>query len=132
MLCVRMPWSPEQIKTLYDNVYRDALACPACGGALTLERSLEPNTAGVVCCPACGERRLVSMHNDPLRFTFRAYTEAEKKEIVRADRARRTPVCPVDGTAMTVNLQRSLGRNSNAVIRCRRCARSVEYVRLHG
>jgi len=33
---------------------------------------------------------------------------------------------------MDVHLQRSLGRTSNAVIRCRRCAQVAHYVRSHG
>jgi hypothetical protein len=60
------------------------------------------------------------------------YSDEQKKQIIATDRARRTPVCPIDGAAMDAHAQRSLGRNSNVTIRCPRCARIVEYVRLHG
>jgi uncharacterized protein YbaR (Trm112 family) len=127
-----MVWTREQIELLYDGVYRNRMVCPGCGGRLAVERSGEAGVFGVVSCDACGGRHRVSGENDPLRETFREFTEAEVKGIKKVDRARGTPVCPVDGTAMEVNAQRSLGRTSNVVVRCRRCARGVEFVRMHG
>jgi hypothetical protein len=127
-----MAWSPEQLEALYRNVYRNEMTCPACGVALALARSPEADVLGVVTCPACDQQVRVSLQDDPLLPQFRDFTEQEKKEIVAADRARRTPHCPVDGTAMDVNVQRSLGRNSNVVVRCRRCTRSIEFTRLQG
>jgi hypothetical protein len=127
-----MPWTPDQIKTLYVNVYRHVLSCPACGGALTLERSPAPDALGVATCPACDNCHLVAAQNDPLSPQFRNYTDAERKEVITVDRRRRTPVCPIDGAAMDVHVQRSLGLNSNVIVRCRRCAQSVQYVRTHG
>ena len=127
-----MTWSREQLEALYRNVYRNEMTCPACGGALTLARSQDAEVFGVVACPACAQRVVVSAQADPLLAQFREFTEQEKKEIVKADNLRRTPRCPVDGTPMVVNAQRSLGRNSNVVVRCRRCKRSVGFTRLQG
>ena len=131
-----MTWDRQQLVTLYANVYRRRMECPGCGGRLALTPlpygQGDATTVGVVACRACDERHLVAGQNDPLRGTFRPYTEQEKRELFAADRMRKTPVCPVDGTEMDVNLQRSLGRTSNAVIRCRRCAQQAEYVRTHG
>jgi transcription elongation factor Elf1 len=127
-----MAWSREQLEAVYRNVYAHAMTCPACGGALTLARAPDADAVGAVTCAACEERVVVSMRDDPLRERFRDFTEQEKKAIVAADKMRRTPHCPVDGTAMDVNVQRSLGRNSNVVVRCRRCTRSVEFTRLQG
>jgi transcription elongation factor Elf1 len=127
-----MGWTPEQLETLYANAYGNILKCPVCGRELVVERSGAIDTLGSVWCRTCEERHVISTQNDPLRSAFRRYTEKETKQIIAADRARRTPRCPVDGTAMDVNLQRSLGRTSNAVVRCRRCTQSVTYVRLHG
>src|SRR3954453_12418206 len=116
-----MAWDEEQLKALYANVYRREMKCPTCGGGLGLTRprdgEADADAFGVVACRACDARHVVSPRNDPLRGTFRPYTEPEKRELFAADRARRTPVCPIDGTEMDVHLQRSLGRTSNAVIR---------------
>jgi hypothetical protein len=131
-----MPWDAQQIEMLYANVYRRRMECPACGGGLGLTRprdgEADAAAFGVVECRACDARHVVSQRNDPLRSTFRPYTEQEKRDLFAADRARRTPVCPIDGTEMDVHLQRSLGRTSNAVIRCRRCAQQAEYARTSG
>ncbi|MEA2711786.1 MAG: hypothetical protein QOF78_4387 [Phycisphaerales bacterium] len=135
-----MPWNPQQLESLYMNVYRRRMECPGCGGKLGLVTSQDGGggdanavgVIGVVECSACDARHLVAEGNDPLRGTFRAYTAQESRDIFSADRARRTPVCPVDGTEMDVHLQRSLGRTSNAVIRCRRCGQRAEYARTHG
>jgi transcription elongation factor Elf1 len=129
-----MAWDPQQLEALYANVYRRRMECPACGGALGLSAAADGDAyaIGVVECRACDERHLVAGQNDPLRNTFRPYTEQEKRELFAADRSRRTPVCPVDGTEMDVQLQRSLGRTSNAVMRCRRCAQKTEYARTQG
>jgi C4-type Zn-finger protein len=129
-----MAWDAQQLETLYANVYRRRMECPACGGKLELSASPDAGAfaIGVVECRACNVRHLVGMQNDPLRRTFRAYTEQEKRELFAADRARQIPVCPIDDTEMDVHLQRSLGRTSNAVIRCRRCAQQAEYARTHG
>ena len=131
-----MAWDPQQLASLYANVYRRRMECPVCGGRLTVTPvpygEGDATTVGVVECLACGERHLVAGRNDPLRATFRPYTEQEKRGLFAADRVRETPICPVDGTEMTVHLQRSLGRTSNAVIRCRRCGQQAEYARTHG
>jgi hypothetical protein len=127
-----MTWTADHIEALYQSVYRNVLTCPACGGQLKLARAQEPGAIGVVRCDSCDERHLVSTQNDPLRTWFRDYTEQERKEIVSADNVRRTPLCPVDGTPMDVHAQRSLGRTSNADVRCRRCGRGVVFVRAHG
>lgn len=127
-----MPWNPPQLELLYANVYQRRMICPACNGPLALEPAREPDVVGVVECPACEARHVVSLANDPLRHTFRAYTPDESRAIFAAERRRQTPTCPVDGTAMDVHLQRSLGLTSNARIRCRRCGRTAEYVRKHG
>ena len=127
-----MAWDAQQLVTLYENVFRRRRECPGCGGPLTLAVSSEDDAVGVVECAACGERALIARRNDPLRATFREYTAEENRALLAAERARRAPVCPVDGTEMDVHLQRSLGLNSNAVIRCRRCGRSAQYVRLYG
>src|SRR4051812_31644257 len=113
-----MAWTSEQLETLYANAYANIMRCPACGGPLAVERSQAIATFGSVSCRACDERHVISTANDPLRSAFRPYTEEEMKQIIADDRARRTPRCPVDGTAMDVNVQRSLGRTSNAVVRC--------------
>jgi len=65
-------------------------------------------------------------------LAHRDYTEQETKAIIAAAKTRRTPQCPVDGATMDVQLQRSLGRTSNVVIRCPRCGAKAEYVRAHG
>jgi hypothetical protein len=70
--------------------------------------------------------------NDKSQPTTRDYTDQEKKAIIAADKSRNTPRCPLDQTSMEVNVQRSLGLNSNVVIRCPRCSNSVQYTRLHG
>jgi hypothetical protein len=131
-----MTWDPQQLEALYANVYRLRMRCPACGVGMGLTRprddEADPDAFGVVECRACDARHVVSLRNDPLRSTFRPYTEQEQRELFAADRARRTPVCPVDGTEMDVHLQRSLGRTSNAVMRCRRCGQKAEYARTHG
>ena len=127
-----MAWNPRQLEALYANVYRRRMECPACGGRLKFVPSRDPGAEGDVECRACDARHFVAAANDPLRATFRAFTEQESREIFAAERMRRTPVCPVDGTEMDVHLQRSLGRTSNAVIRCRRCAQVAHYVRSHG
>jgi hypothetical protein len=127
-----MAWTPAHIEALYANVHAFRDVCPACGGRLAVTRSGEPGTFGLAHCPACDERHVVAMQNDPLRGAFRAYTEQERKAIFAADRARQTPACPVDGTPMTVHAQRSFGLTSNVVVRCRRCAQSVSFTRLYG
>jgi hypothetical protein len=127
-----MAWDPRQLEALYANVYGRCLECPACGGRLGLVPSGDLYAVGVVACRACATHHFIAVRNDPLRATFRAYTEQENRDLFAAERSRRIPVCPVDGTEMDVHLQRSLGRTSNAVIRCRRCAHQAEYVRAHG
>jgi hypothetical protein len=62
----------------------------------------------------------------------RAYTEEERKEMVRVDRGRGVPRCPVDGAEMAVHVQRSLGLNSNVTMRCPRCGGEVRFTRKHG
>jgi hypothetical protein len=127
-----MEWNPQQLVELYANVYGRRRQCPTCGGALTLTPSSEADEVGVVECSACDARHLISQHNDPLRATFREFTAEENKQILATERACRTPICPVDGTAMDVHAQRSLGLNSNTLIWCRRCGRKARYVRLYG
>jgi transcription elongation factor Elf1 len=127
-----MPWNPQQLESLYANVYARRMMCPACGNALNLIPAREPDIVGVVECRACDARHEVSLQNDPLRHTFRDYTPEENRAIFKSEHKRTTPICPVDGTEMDVHLQRSLGLTSNAVIRCRRCGRKAEYVRLYG
>jgi len=127
-----MEWDAQQLEALYANVYRRRMECPVCGGALKFVPSRELGAVGDVECRACDARHFVAVANDPLRYTFRAYTEQENREVFAAERKRQAPICPVDGTEMDVHLQRSLGRTSNATIRCRRCARTAEYVRTHG
>lgn len=127
-----MTWNPQQLEQLYANVYRRRMVCPTCGGALEFTPSNEIDVVGVVACRACNARRLVATHNDPLRDTFRPYNTQENRDLFAAERSRRTPACPVDGTEMDVHLQRSLGRTSNTAIRCRRCGQQAMYVRAHG
>ena len=127
-----MAWSEAQIAVLYENVYRGRLVCPVCGGRLDFAPGREIGMTGVVSCRGCDDQHAVGAANDPLRSTFREYTQAEVRAIHAAERAGTTPTCPVDGAEMVVHLQRSLGRTSNAMIRCRRCARLAQYVRTHG
>jgi ribosomal protein S27AE len=127
-----MPWTAEQLETLYTRVYRNERLCPVCGGTLSLKQSGEIDEVGTAACPACAAEHLIARRNDPLRTRFRALTDEEQKQIVRADKSRKQAVCPIDGTVMDVTLQRSLGRTSNVVLRCPRCAQTVSYVRLHG
>lgn len=127
-----MAWTSEQLQALYENIYGRRMKCPGCGGALGLITSGEKSAIGVVTCGVCGGQHQVAMDNDPLRASFRPYTEQEKRDIIAAEKRRKTPRCPVDATAMDVQLQRSLGRNSNVLIRCPRCAATAEYVRAHG
>lgn len=127
-----MDWTAQQLVELYANVFARRRQCPTCAGALTLTPSNEADEVGVVECGKCNARHLVAQRNDPLRATFRDYTPEENKQILATERACRTPVCPVDGTAMDVHAQRSLGLNSNAMIWCRRCGRRAQYVRLYG
>jgi transcription elongation factor Elf1 len=127
-----MEWDARQLEALYANVYRRRRACPACGGALALALSNEPDVLGVFECRACDARHLVAVRNDPLRAGFRPYSGQECRDIFAAERARKTPTCPVDGAEMDVHAQRSLGRTANTRIRCRRCGQVAEYVRPHG
>jgi ribosomal protein S14 len=139
-----MTWNPQQLESLYASVYARNMLCPTCGGALLLAPAREPDAVGWVECDACGGRHFVSQQNDPLRQTFRDYTDDESRALFAAERrvqstppndttpAPPPPTCPVDGTEMTVHLQRSLGLTSNATIRCRRCGREAKYVRKHG
>jgi hypothetical protein len=127
-----MQWSPKQLESLYANVYRRQRICPTCGGPLTLTPSNEPDTVGLVECPACDARHSVALHNDPLRATFRPYTPKEAAAIFAMERLGKTPPCPLDGTPMEIHLQRSLARTSNAQIWCRRCRQTAQYVRPHG
>jgi hypothetical protein len=125
-------WTAEQTEALYAGVYAHRDVCPGCGGKLAVVRSDQAGVFGEVRCDACGASHVVSGANDPLRGAFREYTEQERKAIVAADRRRESPACPVDGTPMDVHVQRSLGLNSNVVVRCRRCSQSVQFRRLHG
>ena len=127
-----MAWSEAQIAVLYENMYRGRLSCPMCGERLDFSPGREIGVTGIVECRSCNERHEVGVANDPLRSKFREYTEPEIRAIHAAERAGNPPTCPVDGTEMVVHLQRSLGRTSNASIRCRRCARVAQYVRTHG
>ena len=52
--------------------------------------------------------------------------------MIRVDRGRGAPRCPVDGTEMTVHVQRSLGLNSNVTMRCRTCGGELAFTRKHG
>jgi hypothetical protein len=72
------------------------------------------------------------MPDNPPPTAVRDFTEPEKKAIIAAHRSRKVPLCPVDGSAMDVHLQRSLGLNSNVTIRCPRCSHSVQYTKFHG
>ena len=127
-----MAWSDEQLEALYENIYSGRLDCPLCGERMEFAPGREVGVTGTVSCRRCDERHEVGAANDPLRSTFREYTEPEIHAIHAAERAGQAPSCPVDGTEMVVHLQRSLGRTSNAIIRCRRCARVAQYVRKHG
>ncbi|HZZ43351.1 MAG TPA: hypothetical protein VFE58_10470 [Tepidisphaeraceae bacterium] len=127
-----MPWTPAQLEAVFANVYANILTCPGCGGRLGLTQSAEIEGIGLAECAACGDRRVISPANDPARSRFREYTEQERKEIIAADNVRRTPVCPIDGTGMEVNAQRSLALNSNVLVRCRRCRGEVTFKRKHG
>jgi hypothetical protein len=127
-----MSWTREQLLAVYANVYAYRTECPACGGPLRRSAPAAPDVAAVVACDACGERREIGAGDDPLRDTFRDYTEAERRAITSAERSRQAPVCPVDGTVMDVQVQRSLGRTSNVVVRCPRCTRTSEHARFHG
>ena len=126
-----MPWTAEHVLALYANVYAHRMECPACGGVLIRSGS-QTQALSVLECDACGERREIGGDNDPLRATFRDYTEAERRILAAAERGRRAPVCPVDGTVMDVQVQRSLGRTSNVILRCPRCTRTSEHARFHG
>jgi hypothetical protein len=127
-----MPWTPAQLESLYTTVYANQFACPTCGGRLTWTRSDQPDAFGLVRCPACDQSHFVSTANDPLRPTFRPYTDPEQKAIIAADRRRESPPCPVDGAPMDVHAQRSFGVTSNVVVRCRRCSHSIRFRRLYG
>jgi transcription elongation factor Elf1 len=127
-----MSWSPQQLEGVYANVFGNVMTCPACGGRLVLAPLREEGVTGLASCQSCGGQALVSMRDDPLRCLFRSYSEQEKRAIIAADKSRQTPTCPVDGTVMDVSLQRSLGRTSNVVVRCRRCAQSHTFTRAHG
>ena len=127
-----MSWTSEQLETLYANVYANRVICPGCGGALKLVRSKETGAFGRVECSRCNHSHDVAQRNDPLRESFREYTEAERKKIIAADKRRIDPVCPIDGTTMIVYAQRSLALNSQVRIRCPRCGREVHFKRLYG
>ena len=62
----------------------------------------------------------------------RPYTDQEARDVVAVAKRRKTPSCPIDGTEMDVQLQRSLGRTSNVIVRCPRCEGRVQFVRAHG
>ena len=125
-------WKPEDLEALYANVYARRLECPACGGALEFLASREVGVAGTVACARCAARHVVRVESDPLRRRFRDFNDAERRHMRAVEPSGKPVVCPVDGTAMDVHLQRSLGRTSNVIIRCRRCTRAVEYARTCG
>ena len=127
-----MPWTPQQLADVYANTYAYRFTCPACGGALVVDRSVQPDAFAHVHCPACDAQHLVGPRNDPLRDSFCQYTDAEKEQIFLADRMRQVPRCPVDGTPLDVHAQRSFGVTSNVTVRCRRCAQTCEFKRLYG
>jgi hypothetical protein len=126
------PWTGRLLAQLYDNVFARRMECPACGGRLAVVAGRDIGVAGTAACHACGAEHLVQLSTDPRRETFRPFTEAEAKAIRRADGRRQTPICPIDGTAMDVHAQRSLGLTSNTRIRCPRCLGTVAYVRTCG
>ena len=125
-------WKPEDLEALYANVYARRLECPACGGQLDFVASGEVGVAGTASCARCAVQHVVCLENDPLRNTFRDYSDAERRHMRAVEPSGKPVVCPVDGTVMDVHLQRSLGRTSNVIIRCRRCTRTVEYARTCG
>jgi predicted RNA-binding Zn-ribbon protein involved in translation (DUF1610 family) len=127
-----MPWTDEQLEALYANVYSNQLVCPTCGGRVALTRSGREREFGTVVCQHCQQSHLVAAQNDPLRASFRDYTNVERKEIIAADKIRSEPLCPIDGTTMIVYAQRSLALNSKVRIRCPRCGGSAEFKRLYG
>lgn len=127
-----MTWKSDQLRTLYANVYANRVVCPTCGNALKLVRSKAAGEFGRVECSKCNESHDVAQRNDPLRGSFREYTEAERKEIIAADKRRLDPVCPIDGATMIVYAQRSLALNSQVRIRCPRCGGEVHFKRLYG
>jgi ssDNA-binding Zn-finger/Zn-ribbon topoisomerase 1 len=127
-----MQWTEEQLKTLYANVYANRVTCPTCGGHLKISRSKEPNEFGQVECSKCNQSHRICQANDPLRANFRDYTEAERKQIIAADKRRLEPICPIDGATMVVYAQRSLALNSQVKIRCPRCGGEVHFKRLYG
>lgn len=132
MVLNNVTWNAAQLAELYDRVYGRRMECPVCAERLELAASREPGVEGTAACRTCGVEHVVRRETDPRRGAFRDYTGAEQKQIRAADGRRKSPVCPVDGTIMDVHAQRSLGRTSNVIIRCRRCAGCVEYVRTSG
>ncbi len=127
-----MPWSAEQLRSVYTNVYANRVVCPTCDGSLKLSRSKAAGEFGRVECSRCNESHNIAQRNDPLRDSFREYTEGERKEIIAADKRRIEPVCPIDRTTMIVYAQRSLALNSQVRVRCPRCGGEVHFKRLYG
>jgi hypothetical protein len=125
-------WRPDHLEALYANVYARRLECPACGAPLAFTPSGDVGVAGTAACPRCAARHVVCLENDPLRNTFRDFTDAERRRMRATEPSGRPLACPVDGTAMDVHLQRSLGRTSNVIVRCRRCTRTAEFARTCG
>jgi DNA-directed RNA polymerase subunit M/transcription elongation factor TFIIS len=127
-----MAWTSEQLESLYANVYGNRIVCPTCGGPCKLERSKQPNEFGQLECSKCNQSHDIAQRNDPLRDSFREYTDAERKAIIDADKRRLEPTCPIDGATMVVYAQRSLALNSQVRIRCPRCGGEVQFKRMYG
>ncbi len=118
-----MPLSTEQFRQLFEEFWANGSAeCPACNRAPIRFHYEGSNLAYalVIRCPrGCGMGQMTNDH-DPLKGTFRKWTDQDLDTFVDNHFAHQRSRCPVDGADVVVSERRYMGGTIvNAL--CRRC-----------
>ena len=99
-----MAWNKEQIDRLVNAHWSgEVLRCPCCNAFM--RGSIHYASGMYVFCAECPSKcgaALITSNEDPLLDNFRAWTEAERQEIVSDHFRRGFACCPVDGAILDV------------------------------
>ena len=125
-----MTWTAVERGKLLEHYWteRSPLLCPTC--RQNLQVAFRSEAAGYlldVRCPGRCDAATIESHEDPRRDKFRAWTELERKHILRDNLDASAPPCPVCGTGLFVSA--SPGRGGDMVsAHCGRCLNQAETV----
>lgn len=119
-----MTWTAEEQGRIFNDYWKSRVsACPRCKATLQpKKRTFVGGYAILASCPnGCGNLQM-SNAQDPLAGTFREWTGDEIKRVMDDYSTQHMPVCPVDGTALSL---REVPYTDGIMVKasCPRCGR---------